>query len=270
MKKILVIEDERATRINIASFLESEGFKAMTAENGRVGIQMAQEHLPDLIICDILMPELDGYDVLITLQQDAKTASIPFIFLTMAATEAGFRQSLDMGADDYLSKPITSDRLRRAIAVQLQKQLMIQPPIGLEEPVRTKVTTSAERMPVEFWVRSARPAEPLPNQSAPHEATTNPHCCAQAEYQQYLQTKDLLFQRLAQGVRQQMTKMLYRMQDLKQKTDNWENDRALHDLQEDSARILVLVNEMTALYNVLTPENTQALLEQFNLMEESK
>lgn len=116
---ILVIEDERGTRRSLKSFLSTEGYEVITAENGRLGIELARTHIPDLIICDIMMPELDGYDVLRILQTELNTANIPFIFLTMAADDFGCQQSLDLGADDYLRKPVTSDRLRAAIQNQI-------------------------------------------------------------------------------------------------------------------------------------------------------
>ena len=115
-RKILVIEDEKTTLNSIVEFLLSEGFDAIGAENGRMGIELAQKHLPALIICDILMPELDGYDVLTYLQQDRETASIPFIFLTATTDSSSFRLGMEMGADDYLRKPVTSAELRAAIA----------------------------------------------------------------------------------------------------------------------------------------------------------
>ncbi len=261
-KKILVIEDERTTRTSIVNFLESEGFNAVMAENGRAGIQMAQEHLPDLIICDILMPELDGYDVLTTLQQDTKTASIPFIFLTMAATEAGLQQSMNMGADDYLSKPITSERLRQAIALQLQKQPNSQPR-AVETAGLASKSASAWTFADERTSTQARSAQRLSTETALLEVEQVP------EFQQLLQAKDRLFQQLSQGVRQQVIQMLRTMQHLKQKPIERDIDRQLNELQEASARVLVLVNEVTALHNVLTPENTKTLLEQFNLAEEA-
>jgi two-component system, OmpR family, alkaline phosphatase synthesis response regulator PhoP len=118
-KKILVIEDERSTRTTIINFLRAEAYEAIGAENGRTGIALAQQNLPDLIICNILMPGLDGYDVLTALQQDSRTATIPFIFLTLSVSEANHRQSLEIGADGYLSKPATSEQLRSAIALRL-------------------------------------------------------------------------------------------------------------------------------------------------------
>jgi CheY-like chemotaxis protein len=116
MKKILVIEDEAQTRDIYLECLEAEGFNAIGAENGRIGLQRAQEQLPDLVICDIMMPELDGYSVLTTLRQNPITATIPVIFLTSKTTEAERRYGIELGADDYLNKPCTAEDLLRAIA----------------------------------------------------------------------------------------------------------------------------------------------------------
>lgn len=126
MTRILVIEDEAESRDIFLDSLEAEGFEAIAAENGRVGVVKAQEHLPDLVICDIVMPELDGYGVLTTLRQNPLTATIPFIFLSAKATKAEVRQGMDLGADDYLTKPSTIEELLRAIAARLKKQADIR------------------------------------------------------------------------------------------------------------------------------------------------
>lgn len=116
MKKILVIEDETQSREMFLECLEAEGFDVIGAENGCVGVQMAQEVLPDLVICDIRMPELDGYGVLTTLRQNPVTAMIPFIFVTAGSTPSEHRYGMALGADDYLTKPCTAEDLLMAIA----------------------------------------------------------------------------------------------------------------------------------------------------------
>ena len=125
MKNILVIEDDDQVRENIAEILELEDFEAITAENGFVGVQLAIEKLPDLIICDVMMPQLDGYGVLKALRQNPATAAIPFIFLTAKAERHDLRQGMNLGADDYLTKPFTPDELRQVIAIRLAKQAAI-------------------------------------------------------------------------------------------------------------------------------------------------
>ncbi|HEY9821110.1 MAG TPA: EAL domain-containing protein [Candidatus Sericytochromatia bacterium] len=122
MYKILVIEDERSIRINLLKLLSAEGFQTIGAENGSNGLQLARVQQPDLIICDILMPDLDGYEVLKGLQENPVTAIIPFIFLTAKAERSDWRRGMKLGADDYLTKPFTRAELLEAIATRLHKQ----------------------------------------------------------------------------------------------------------------------------------------------------
>jgi signal transduction histidine kinase/DNA-binding response OmpR family regulator len=120
--KILVIEDERLLREDILETLECLGFEAIGVENGIVGVQAAQQQKPDLIICDIMMPELDGYGVLETLSQDPETATIPFVFLSAKADKSDLRKGMTLGADDYITKPFTIKELKEAIAIRLEKK----------------------------------------------------------------------------------------------------------------------------------------------------
>lgn len=122
MSNILVIEDEQYLRATIVQTLEFEGFNVFSAGNGRFGVQLAQEHRPDLILCDILMPELDGYGVLAEIRSDPRTAAIPFIFLTSKTTRQDLRQGMDRGADDYLTKPFEVEDLLSAIRARLEKR----------------------------------------------------------------------------------------------------------------------------------------------------
>lgn len=124
--KILVIEDDNVTRNLYLKGLEAKGFEMIGAQNGVVGIQQAQEHLPDLVICDITMPDMDGYGVLSRIRLNPLTAIIPFIFLTGSDERVSIRKAMEMGADDYLTKPSTLDELLRAIAVRLQRQSLLQ------------------------------------------------------------------------------------------------------------------------------------------------
>src|ERR1041385_1646167 len=100
MKKILVIEDEPEMRRNLATILRLEKFHALSAENGRLGVALAKKEKPDLILCDVMMPELDGHGVLQALQQDAQLALIPFIFLTARGEKDDLRSGMNLGADD--------------------------------------------------------------------------------------------------------------------------------------------------------------------------
>lgn len=124
MPKILTIEDEDNIRDTIRETLTLEGFEVIQAENGKVGLKLAQEHLPDLIICDVIMPELNGYDVLRQLNQQRQTQGIPFIFLTAKNSLKDFRYGMNLGANDYLMKPFTAQELVMAVKSRLERYKM--------------------------------------------------------------------------------------------------------------------------------------------------
>lgn len=121
MKKILVIEDNTEVRENIAEILELSSYQVFTAKDGKEGVATALSELPDLIVCDIMMPLLDGYGVLHLLNKHKETASIPFIFLTAKSEKADLRKGMELGADDYISKPFDGIELLTAIETRLKK-----------------------------------------------------------------------------------------------------------------------------------------------------
>lgn len=121
MRKILLIEDNQEIRENTSEILSLANFEVLTAENGKIGVELAQANLPDLIICDIMMPELDGYGVLNILSKNQETARIPFIFLTAKTEKTDMRKGMEMGADDYLTKPFDDNDLLNAIQTRLRK-----------------------------------------------------------------------------------------------------------------------------------------------------
>jgi len=125
-KTILLIEDNLEMRENTAEILELAKYTVVTAENGKEGVKLASSAKPDLIICDIMMPELDGYGVLHMLSKDPSTASIPFIFLTAKAEKGDQRKGMGMGADDYLTKPFDDIELLNAVETRLRKNEIIK------------------------------------------------------------------------------------------------------------------------------------------------
>jgi CheY-like chemotaxis protein len=121
MKKILLIEDNEDVRENIAEILELSNYKVIVAENGKTGIEQALEHVPDLIICDIMMPVLDGYGVLHAVHKNDALKNIPFIFLTAKTERGDFRKGMELGADDYITKPFSGTELLNAVDSRLKK-----------------------------------------------------------------------------------------------------------------------------------------------------
>src|SRR5215470_11701709 len=120
-KKVLVIEDEAETLENLVLMLEMEGFKPFSAPNGRAGVTVAKRELPDVILCDVSMPEMDGYGVLENLRADSTTVSIPFIFLTAKGDKKDLRTGMNLGADDYLTKPASAEEVLSAINARLDR-----------------------------------------------------------------------------------------------------------------------------------------------------
>ncbi len=121
MKKILVIEDEPEMRRNITALLRYYDYQPIAAENGRQGVETARREKPDLILCDVMMPQLDGHGVLQGLQMDASLARIPFIFLTAKGEKDDLRSGMNLGADDYLTKPVANTDLVQAIEARLRR-----------------------------------------------------------------------------------------------------------------------------------------------------
>ncbi|HEY0898291.1 MAG TPA: response regulator [Sphingobacteriaceae bacterium] len=121
MKKILLIEDDKELRENIAEILQLSNYKVFTAENGKIGVEKALKEKPDLIVCDILMPGLDGYGVIHILSRHPDTFAIPFIFLTGKNEVSDLRKGMSLGADDYLVKPFNETDLLNTIEIRIKK-----------------------------------------------------------------------------------------------------------------------------------------------------
>jgi CRP-like cAMP-binding protein/CheY-like chemotaxis protein len=130
-KQVLIIEDNDDIRENIVEILELADFRVLQAANGKIGVDLAIKNKPDIILCDIMMPDLDGYGVLYMLNKNPETAAIPFIFLTAKAERVDLRKGMEMGADDYLTKPFDDIELLNAIETRLKKK-------GIQEEFYTK------------------------------------------------------------------------------------------------------------------------------------
>jgi DNA-binding response OmpR family regulator len=141
--KILIIEDNRDVRENISEILSLSGYETLTATNGKEGVERAVKEQPDLILCDVMMPELDGYGVLRILSKNQASASIPFIFLTAKTEMTDMRRGMTLGADDYITKPFDDVELLDTIEVRLQKKR----PVTNQDPGHSSMNTlSGERI----------------------------------------------------------------------------------------------------------------------------
>ncbi|MBI1839580.1 MAG: response regulator transcription factor [Verrucomicrobia bacterium] len=160
MNTILIIEDDSQTRENLQIILEMEGFQTATAANGRIGLDMARQHPPDLVLCDVSMPELDGYGVLKGLRAHESTNAIPFIFLTARGEKREVRDGMNLGADDYLTKPLDAEDLLAAIQTRLARQRAFQasgatPDFSSAKPLEALSLTPREAE-VLLWVAQGK------------------------------------------------------------------------------------------------------------------
>lgn len=208
MSKILVIEDEDAIRNNILELLEAENFEAIGAENGYTGIRMAQESYPDLIICDILMPDIDGYTVLTELRQDPATEIIPFIFLTAKTDRDDLRLGMELGADDYITKPCTPTELLSAIAIRLAKHNAYIKQYALE---RTRAKELQKKV---------------------------------QELQQMSNTREELIKKISEELRDPLSSINIAIQMLKLASNEQAKARYLKILQEECAREIAIINQL--------------------------
>ena len=143
-KTILLIEDNNEVRENTAEMLELADYKVITAENGKIGVELAKKNKPDLVICDIMMPEMDGYGVLFMLGKNPDTSGIPFIFLTAKAEKSDIRKGMELGADDYLTKPFDEMTLLNAIEIRLKKSEMFKKAFQKNEEGLTEFINDAK------------------------------------------------------------------------------------------------------------------------------
>ena len=148
MKKILLIEDNYDIRNNTAEILELSNYKVIVAENGKIGVEMAMEYSPDLIICDIMMPVLDGYGVLHAVHKNETIKNTPFIFLTAKTERSDFRKGMDLGADDFVTKPFSGTELLNAVDSRLRKMDLLKQELspgldGLEHLMRVSQDKNA-------------------------------------------------------------------------------------------------------------------------------
>ena len=235
MKKILIIEDEASIRENTQEILEIKGFQVLTAANGAIGLQTARIKLPDLILCDIMMPELNGYEVLAALHKNSNTAAIPLIFLTAKAEQSALRQGMNLGADDYLTKPFTAEELLGAINGRLQRRERFKQPHNLEQQTK----------------------------KLRQEIIQNKQQLEESHQMDIL--KNELLQKLFQDLRSPLSNINMTIHLLKGANSEEERKRYLKILQEEYTREIQIINEVEELQKLLTPGNVQ-LLKRFKLL----
>jgi two-component system, OmpR family, alkaline phosphatase synthesis response regulator PhoP len=237
MSLILVIEDETQILLNIQEILELAEFSVISAENGKIGLQLAKTKNPDLIICDVMMPELNGHEVLTELRREPKTADIPLIFLTAKAERNDFRQAMDLGADDYISKPFEPFEILQAVEARLERH-SISNQAYLKESQNTEI--------LQQEIKKNRTE--LQNS------------------QQLAQIRGDLLEKFSQDLRNPLSSINMAIHMIKQAKDEKEREKYLLILKEAYTQELYVLNEVDSLQKLLTAENTK-LLRNYKLLK---
>ncbi|MBC5796119.1 response regulator [Anabaena aphanizomenioides LEGE 00250] len=238
MSLILVIEDETQILLNLQEILELAEFSVITAENGKIGLKLAKIKKPDLIICDIMMPEVDGYEVLTQLRQDPKCADIPFIFLTAKANRNDLRQGMGLGADDYISKPFETFEILEAVKARLERHSLSH----------------------QAYLQENQKTETLQQEIKKNRTDLQ-------NSQQLAQIRGNLLETISQDLRNPLSSINMAIYMLKQAKNEKEREKYLLILKEAYTQELDILNEVDSLRELLTAENTK-LLRNYKLLGE--
>jgi DNA-binding NarL/FixJ family response regulator len=180
MKRILVIEDEPEMRRNLTTILRLENFDPLPAENGLVGVELAKRKKPDLVLCDVMMPELDGYGVLAALRAEPATVTIPFIFLTAKGEKPDIRSGMNLGADDYLTKPVAKPDLLSAIRSRLERAIQqavpeFKPNFDSARPLQTELGLTPRVAETLLWLAQGKTNPEIATILGNSESTVKKH-----------------------------------------------------------------------------------------------
>jgi two-component system alkaline phosphatase synthesis response regulator PhoP len=227
MSLILVIEDETQILSNLQEILELADFNVIAAVDGTTGLQLAKSKNPDLIICDIMMPGLNGYEVLQKLRQEPKCADIPLIFLTAKANRSDLRQGMCLGADDYITKPFEPLEILQAVKARLQKR----------------------SIPGQAYLKEAR-------KSARLEKETN----------ELAQVRESLLRKVSIDLSNPVSNINMAICMLKEAKTEKQRERYLSILQQECRREIEILNEIDSLRELLSAENTK-LLRDYKLLD---
>ncbi|MFM6312019.1 MAG: response regulator [Dolichospermum sp.] len=237
MSLILVIEDESQILSNLQEILELADFNVITAVDGITGLQLAKSKNPDLIICDIMMPGLNGYEVLQKLRQDPRCADIPLIFLTAKANRNDLRQGMCLGADDYITKPFEPTEILQAVKARLQKR----------------------SIPSQAYLKESRKSAKLEK-----EIKTN-----QLELQnsnELAQVRESLLRKVSIDLSNPVSNINMAISLLKEAKTEKQRERYLSILQQECRREIEILNEIDSLRELLSAENTK-LLRDYKLLD---
>lgn len=230
MSLILVIEDENALRLNLAEILELADFSVISAADGNTGLHLAKYKYPDLILCDIMMPGLDGYEVLRQLRNDPKCAKIPLIFITAKVDRDDIRQGMGLGADDYITKPCQPAEILTAVNARLKRHSALNQAY-LEETQKTEVL----------------------HQEIKKKRTDLENC------QQLAEIRGKLLEKVSQDLRDPLSSINMALFMIKEAKTEHNRHKYLSMLKQAYCQELEILEEIDTLHELLTAENTKLL-----------
>jgi DNA-binding response OmpR family regulator len=229
MYKVLVMEDDADVLFVTTQILEKEGFEVLSADNGKSGLEIATSQFVDLIIADVMMPEMDGYQVFAKLRNNLETAITPFIFLTAKSAQNDFRQGMELGANDYLTKPFTREDLLQAVNARLNQHAKI---------MQHYFSKNREYQQLNKQIQNLR---------------------------SFNQTKDEIFNKFSLDLRRTITNINIALKTIQNLPAGDTRDRHLEILQAECQQDIKLLNEVEDIYKFLTPENV-GFLQSYNLL----
>jgi DNA-binding response OmpR family regulator len=237
MEKILIVEDELDVRENLIEILEIAQYEVLSASDGLEGLKLTKSFQPDLILCDIMMPKMDGYEMLAALREDQETETTPVIFLTAKTEYSDQRQGMELGADDYLTKPFEIDKLFLAIRSRLNKREGY-----LRQLEEAKETSKKSR-------RLAQQSQSL-----------------SLEQEEIMAIKDQLLLKIASNLGQSITNVNLALSMLNNNHPTESQQKYLNILQQECHKQIQILDEMMELQTILTPQNLH-LLKRYNLLQ---
>lgn len=230
MSLILVIEDESQILLNLQEILELGDFSVITATNGKIGLQLAKSKNPDLIICDIMMPGLSGYEVLTKLRKDSKSADIPLIFLTAKADRNDLRQGMGLGADDYITKPFKPFEILQAVKARLERHLISN----------------------QAYLKESHKSEALQQEIKKNRTELQ-------NSQELAQIRGNVLEKFSEDLRNPLSSINMAIYMLKQAKNEEDRDKYLSILKEAYTQEIEILQEVNSLQELLTAENTKLL-----------
>jgi DNA-binding response OmpR family regulator len=241
MTKILIVEDEKEIRENIAQILQLNDYETISADNGKTALELAIKYLPDLIVSDIMMPYMDGYEFLENLRKIDKISSIPCIFVTAKVEKRDIRQGMQLGADDYLTKPFTPEELLNSITSRLARHQHIKKKFDIQLEENQEIIAKIKQ-------------------------NVNDKNKKLKTHENLINLKDDILEKLIINLSNPLNNMNIAIKMLKESDDEEKRQVYLQILQQECSKEIEVLNEIKELQRILTTENIK-VLQKFNLLK---